>query len=78
MRRLGQRNAFLAKVAKLTALGLDWDPANAGGGRPDEAKWEAQLARLAAYRAAHGDCNVPQGWPEDARLSNWVGDPPHR
>jgi hypothetical protein len=25
----------------------------------------AQLARLAVYKAEHGDCNVPYGWPED-------------
>jgi hypothetical protein len=24
-----------------------------------DAHWEAQLARLAAYKAAHGDCSVP-------------------
>ena len=34
--------------------------------------WEAQLARLAAYKAEHGDCNVPQGWPEDPKLGRWV------
>jgi hypothetical protein len=36
--------------------------------------WEAQLARLAAYKAAHGDCNVPKGWAEDLRLGGWVAD----
>jgi hypothetical protein len=25
-----------------------------------------------AYKAAHGDCNVPQGWAEDSRLGKWV------
>ena len=34
--------------------------------------WEAQLARLAAYKAAHGDCNVPHRWPEDSQLGSWV------
>jgi hypothetical protein len=33
--------------------------------------WEAQLA---AYKAAHGDCRVPQGWAEDPGLSNWVNN----
>ena len=37
-----------------------------------EAKWEAQLARLAAYKAAHGDCSVPRGWAEDPMLGRWV------
>jgi hypothetical protein len=34
--------------------------------------WEAQLARLVAYKAEHGDCNVPQGWAEDRKLATWV------
>ena len=36
--------------------------------------WEAQVARLAAYKEAHGDCSVPKGWAEDPRLGNWVND----
>jgi hypothetical protein len=39
-----------------------------------EAAWEAQLARLAAYKKVHGDCSVPRGWAEDPRLGNWVGN----
>jgi hypothetical protein len=35
-------------------------------------EWEAQLARLAAYKAAHGDCSVPQGCSEDPQLGRWV------
>ena len=34
--------------------------------------WEAQLARLAAYKVAHGDCNVPARWAEDLALAKWV------
>ena len=40
----------------------------------DEAAWEAQLARLAAYKEAHGDCNVPCSWAEDPRLGTWVAN----
>jgi hypothetical protein len=40
----------------------------------EAAAWEAQLARLAAYKASHGDCRVPQGWAEDPRLSKWVNN----
>ena len=58
------------RAARLTALGFAWDPPT--GERPKEAEWEAQLARLAAYKAAHGDCNVSQGWAEDPRLGHWV------
>jgi hypothetical protein len=55
------------RAARLTALGFCWE-----GSHKNDAKWEAQLARLAAYKVAHGDCNVPQGWAEDPRLATWV------
>ena len=35
---------------------------------------EAQLARLAAHKVAHGDCNVPQRWAEDLRFGSWVNN----
>ena len=54
------------RAARLTALGLVWDPGYKGG------SWETQLARLAAYKAVHGDCSVPQRWAEDLQLGNWV------
>ena len=34
--------------------------------------WEAQLAKLEAYKRSHGDCNVPVTWAKDPRLSKWV------
>jgi hypothetical protein len=65
------------RVARLTALGFVWDPPRGGGpkhvgGHPNDAAWEKQLARLVAYKAAYGDCNVPQGWAENPRLASWV------
>jgi hypothetical protein len=60
------------RAAQLMALGFVWEFAARGSAQ--EAAWEAQLARLVAYKAAHGDCNVPRRWPEDPRLSNWVHD----
>ena len=36
--------------------------------------WEAQLVRLAAYKAARGDCRVPNRWPKDPRLGTWVNN----
>jgi hypothetical protein len=63
------------RAARLTALGLVWDPPRyRQGGKPNEVVWEAQLARLAAYKAAHGDCSVPFRWAEDLRLGRWVKD----
>jgi hypothetical protein len=58
------------RVARLTALGFAWDPGP--GHMPDEKRWEAQLARLATYKAEHGDCNVPRDWSEDPQLGTWV------
>jgi hypothetical protein len=57
------------RAARLTALGFAWEGTKA---HTNEAKWEAQLARLVAYKAAHGDCSVPKGWAEDPRLGTWV------
>ena len=34
--------------------------------------WEAQLAKLAAYKRKHGDCSVPNCWAEDPKLGGWV------
>jgi hypothetical protein len=61
----------VARAARLTALGFEWSPSIGGGGR-NEAAWEVQLVRLAAYKAARGDCSVPKRWAEDPRLGNWV------
>jgi hypothetical protein len=60
------------RAARLEALGFAW------GGTKASAEWEAQLARLAAYKARHGDCNVPQRWAEDPRLARWVNDQQRR
>jgi hypothetical protein len=71
-----------ARVAKLEALGFDWaPPLGAAGPRSrsslnssNGAAWEAQLARLAVYKAAHGDCGVPHRWAEEeGGLGQWVG-----
>jgi hypothetical protein len=62
------------RTARLTALGLAWQGTKA---HPMEAGWEAQLARPAAYKAAHGDCNVPKSWPKDPQLGTWVSTHGH-
>jgi hypothetical protein len=53
-----------ARAAKLEALGFAWELSAAG--------WEAQLAKLKAYKRRRGDCNVLQRWAEDPALGNWV------
>jgi hypothetical protein len=61
------------RAARLTALGLVWELGHKGNGnKPYNKEWDAQLKRLAAYKAARGNCNVPCGWAEDPRLANWV------
>mmetsp|Transcript_23139 Transcript_23139/g.64340 ORF Transcript_23139/g.64340 Transcript_23139/m.64340 type:complete len:540 (-) Transcript_23139:115-1734(-) len=34
--------------------------------------WMEFLAKLRAYKEAHGDCTVPRGFHSDTRLANWV------
>jgi hypothetical protein len=64
------------RAARLTTLRYVWEPPRHG--HPQEKKWAAQLAQLAAYKAAHGDCNVPARWADDPRLGTWVRDQRHR
>jgi hypothetical protein len=59
-----------ARAAKLAAIGFVWDP-HAQWEVQWEAQWEVQLARLAAYKAEHGDCSVPVRGAEDPRLGTW-------
>ena len=62
------------RAARPEALGLAWAPPRGPGGvtTTNEGAWEAQLARLAAYKEARGDCNVHQGWADDPELGRWV------
>lgn len=52
------------KVVRLTEIGLDWDPLASA--------WEKSFYDLVTYKTKHGDCNVPQRFPEDPDLSQWV------
>ena len=52
------------RVTRLTALGFDWDPS--------ASVWEENFRALEQYKAIHGDCNVPRGWPKNPGLGNWV------
>jgi hypothetical protein len=67
------------RAAKLEALGFAWELSAAAisiqnsKGASDDARWEAQLAKLKVYKRRHGDCNVPKRWAEDPRLGSWVG-----
>jgi hypothetical protein len=68
-----------ARAAKLEALGFAWQlsAAAVSEANRDDVGWEAQLAKLKAYKQKHGDCSVPQGWAEDSRLGSWVNTQRH-
>ena len=57
-------------VKELDALGFVWAPS-------DEA-WKAMLRDLAAFKKEHGHTNVPEQWPENRKLANWVQSQRHR
>jgi hypothetical protein len=62
-------------MTNLEALGLAWATSPRKRARLTviaDPAWEAQLAKLAVYKAAHGDCNVPQRWAGDPQLGVWV------
>jgi hypothetical protein len=60
------------RAAKLTALGFEWEVAGGAGKRRDGTDWEDWLAKLVVYKAAHGDCRVPQDWGENPKFGRWV------
>jgi hypothetical protein len=65
-------NMTAEQAAKLEALGFAWEGSHSS--QPDDAGWEGWLAQLKKYKAAHGDCSVPQRWAEDPWLGSWVND----
>ncbi|MGA2031333.1 MAG: helicase associated domain-containing protein [Thermoguttaceae bacterium] len=52
------------RIRQLDKLGFAWEPKNQ--------HWEHMFAELVAYRAKHGDCNVPTYGSENPRLGSWV------
>lgn len=55
---------FPERLAQLDALEFVWDIR--------EADWDEMFEALSAFKARHGDCNVPATWPENERLGHWV------
>ena len=60
-----RRNGKLSpdRVARLDALGFEWDPYDAA--------WEEMFGRLVAYRTTNGNCDVPAHYPADPQLASW-------
>ncbi|KAJ1455901.1 helicase associated domain-containing protein [Pelagophyceae sp. CCMP2097] len=54
------------RVERLEAVAFEWDPFAKG--------WDAHFELLTAYRAAHGDCNVPSNFVAagGTKLGPWV------
>lgn len=42
--------------------------------RKKDTKWMATYNELLEYRAKHGDCMIPRGWPLNPRLASWVAE----
>jgi hypothetical protein len=56
------------RIAELERLGFRWDGARAYL----EALWDGMRKKLAAFKRAHGHCNVPEVWARDPALGKWV------
>ena len=52
------------QIRRLDEQGFVWELFNAS--------WEGMFSALREYKRLYDDCNVPQGWPKDRRLANWV------
>jgi superfamily II DNA or RNA helicase len=39
---------------------------------PFQTKWEVMFLTLAEFKKKYGHCNVPQNWPDNPKLGNWV------
>jgi hypothetical protein len=50
---------------KLEGLGIDWHPV--------QNHWQRRYRELSAFKQQFGSCSVPQGWPPNPGLGNWVG-----
>eukprot|EP00584_Thalassiosira_punctigera_P001429 CAMPEP_0172530332 /NCGR_PEP_ID=MMETSP1067-20121228/4097_1 /TAXON_ID=265564 ORGANISM="Thalassiosira punctigera, Strain Tpunct2005C2" /NCGR_SAMPLE_ID=MMETSP1067 /ASSEMBLY_ACC=CAM_ASM_000444 /LENGTH=504 /DNA_ID=CAMNT_0013314517 /DNA_START=150 /DNA_END=1664 /DNA_ORIENTATION=- len=62
-RRIKKKNQLSDdRVSSLERIGFCWEVN----------KWNEQYERLKKYRAQRGNCNVPQGFPENPQLGSWV------
>ena len=54
------------RIARLDALAFVWDS--------HKAAWEKRFAELLAYQTQHGDCRVPQTYPDNPSLGTWLSN----
>ncbi|MGN7612863.1 helicase associated domain-containing protein, partial [Magnetococcales bacterium HHB-1] len=57
-------NLDAERYQRLDAFGFVWNP--------EERVWQINLEKLKIFHQAKGHAHVPQNWPEDPELSQWV------
>ncbi len=53
------------RIVRLEQIGLIWDTI--------QNSWEENYSALIEFKSATGNCNVPDKWPMNLKLSHWVG-----
>ena len=53
------------RARRLEETGFVWEP--------HRDAWEHMFRVLSSYKDTHGDCNVPDKWPQNRELARWVG-----
>ena len=69
--RIAFKNGRLSHVRlkKLNVIGFVWEPI-----KQNEDVWKTRYDELVAYKAEHGDCNVPQNYEANKTLGHWVNN----
>ena len=65
-KRQQKKNGKLSsdKIQKLEEVGFSWDAI--------EDAWNRMYQALQEYKKEHGHCNVPNSYPDNPQLGNWV------
>eukprot|EP00980_Cylindrotheca_fusiformis_P012909 scaffold3214_cov113-Cylindrotheca_fusiformis.AAC.6 len=70
MRQIGKHSQLTdERLKQLQSLGFKWNVREQGS-----QVWKKRCQALIEYRQKHGDCSVPQKYPEDKALGGWVND----
>jgi hypothetical protein len=59
-----RRDMPAAQRKRLNALGFEWHPVRS--------HWQQRYGELRAFKRQFGSCSVPNGWPPNPALGNWV------